>query len=166
MVSRTPAREVAARVTDPELPMLTLEDLGVLRDVAERGGGVVVTVTPTYSGCPALDTIRGDLVRALGEAGYPQVEVRTELHPPWSTDRITERGRRRLAEAGIAPPGPARAHTGGPVPLELGATRRRVPCPQCASADTELLSAFSATACKALYRCRACREPFEHFKEH
>lgn len=167
MVTRVEsAWDVAAQVTDPELPMLTLADLGVLRTVTEEGDTVVVTITPTYSGCPAMDTMRDDLVYALRAAGFAHVEVRTSLHPAWSSDWITLRGRRRLAEAGIAPPGTTPARDAGPIPLRLGPTVREVRCPNCGSADTEELSPFSATACKALRRCRACAEPFEKFKEH
>ncbi|MFF5992000.1 1,2-phenylacetyl-CoA epoxidase subunit PaaD [Prauserella flavalba] len=158
------AQAVAARVTDPELPMLTLADLGVLREVSEKDGKVVVAITPTYSGCPAMDTMRDDLVHALRGAGYAEVEVRTVLRPAWSSDWITEDGRRKLAEAGISPPGAAPRRS-GPIPLTLGPPARRVCCPHCGSAETELLSEFGATACKALHRCRACREPFEHVKE-
>lgn len=158
------ARAVAETVTDPELPMLTLAELGVLRDVTERTGRVEVTITPTYTGCPALDTMRADLRSRLATAGYPEVEIRTVLDPPWTTDWITESGRRKLSEAGIAPPGPAPRREPGPIPLALGPTRR-VRCPRCGSADTVELSRFGATACKSLRRCDACREPFEHFKE-
>jgi ring-1,2-phenylacetyl-CoA epoxidase subunit PaaD len=159
------ARTVAETVTDPELPMLTLADLGVLRDVAEEDGRVVVTITPTYSGCPAMDAMRADLIRALRAAGHDEVEVRTVLHPPWSTDWISAAGRRKLTEAGIAPPGAAPRRAEGPIPLALGPTVRTVRCPQCGSTDTEETSAFGATACRALRRCRACLEPFEHVKE-
>jgi ring-1,2-phenylacetyl-CoA epoxidase subunit PaaD len=159
-------RAVAETVTDPELPLLTLAELGVLRDVrVERDGAIVVEITPTYTGCPAMGVMRADLVHALHEAGFDVVDVRTVLAPAWSTDWITEAGRRKLAEAGIAPPGPAPSRPAGPVPLELGASRRTTNCPLCGSADTEELSEFSATACKALRRCRSCREPFEHVKE-
>ncbi|WP_424535616.1 1,2-phenylacetyl-CoA epoxidase subunit PaaD [Sphaerisporangium viridialbum] len=160
------AREVAERVADPELPMMTLADLGILRDVSEtEGGGVVVTITPTYSGCPAMAAIRADLSTALRAAGYADVRVRTVLSPAWTTDWISERGRRKLAEAGIAPPGPAPVRPRGPVPVTLGPSRRRPSCPRCGSDDTEETSRFGATACKGLWRCRACREPFEHVKE-
>lgn len=160
------ARAVAETVTDPELPMLTLADLGVLRDVSEGDGRVTVSITPTYTGCPAMDTMRDDLVHALQDAGYPDVEVHTTLNPAWSTDWISREGRRKLADAGIAPPGDALSGIGGPVPLTLGPAVHKVRCPQCGSADTVELSRFSATACKALRRCRACHEPFEQFKEH
>lgn len=163
---RTEARAVAETVTDPELPMLTLVDLGVLREVeVTEDGKVVVTITPTYSGCPAMAEMRRDLHRRLSEAGYPDVDVRTVLNPPWTTDWISDAGKRALAEHGIAPPGQAPVRGHGPVPLELGPPRRHTGCPHCGSADTEELSEFSATACKALRRCRGCREPFEHIKE-
>jgi ring-1,2-phenylacetyl-CoA epoxidase subunit PaaD len=159
------ARAVAGTVTDPELPMLTLADLGVLRDVRVEDGTVVVEITPTYTGCPAMGVMRADLLHALHRAGFPDVEVRTVLSPAWSTDWISEEGRRRLSAGGIAPPGTAPVRSPGPVPLQLGPTRRTATCPLCGSPDTEELSEFGATACKALRRCRRCREPFEHVKE-
>jgi ring-1,2-phenylacetyl-CoA epoxidase subunit PaaD len=159
------ARQVAERVLDPELPVLTLADLGVLRDVSEEAGRVVVTITPTYSGCPALDEMRADLRRDLVAAGYADVEVRTVLHPAWTTDWISSDGRRKLAEHGIAPPARIGPRAAGPVPLNLTPPPARVTCPQCGSADTTELSRFSSTACKALRRCESCREPFEHVKE-
>ena len=160
--TRTRAYDVAASVTDPEMPMLTLEDLGVLRSVEEDAGRVVVAITPTYSGCPAMATMRDDLVRTLNQAGYDEVRVRVELHPAWSSDWITDRGRAALAAHGISPPGPAAR---GPVVLNLLPTKRSVTCPRCESVDVELTSEFGATSCKALYRCTACLEPFEHVKE-
>jgi ring-1,2-phenylacetyl-CoA epoxidase subunit PaaD len=147
--------------------MLTLADLGVLRDVeVSEDGAVTVTITPTYTGCPAMDAMRDDLHAALDKAGFEDVEVKIALHPAWSTDWISEDGRRKLAAAGIAPPGRApRRAAADPVPLTLTPRPQRVACPLCGSADTELTSEFGATACKALRRCRACREPFEHVKE-
>jgi ring-1,2-phenylacetyl-CoA epoxidase subunit PaaD len=160
------ARHIAEQVPDPELPMLTLADLGVLRDVrVEADGTVVADLTPTYSGCPAMSEMRADVAARLRAAGYEQVLVRTVLHPPWTTDWITPEGRRKLAEHGIAPPGPAPRPAPGPVPLVLSATRRTVPCPRCGSPNTEETSRFGATSCKALWRCLACREPFEYVKE-
>ncbi|MEU6644624.1 1,2-phenylacetyl-CoA epoxidase subunit PaaD [Saccharomonospora sp. NPDC046836] len=159
------ARAIAETVRDPELPMLTLADLGVLREVSESDGTVTVSITPTYTGCPAMDTMRDDLVHALQGAGYSRVEVRMVLHPAWSTDWITGNGRRKLAAAGIAPPGSAPRPAPGPVRLTLAPSVRQVSCPRCGSADTELVSEFGATACKALLRCRSCHEPFEHVKE-
>ena len=158
-------RLVAESVTDPELPMISLADLGVLRDVRIEQGTVVVEITPTYTGCPAMGVMRADLVHALHRAGFADVDVRTVLAPAWSTDWITPAGRRKLLEAGIAPPGKAPVRADGPIPLQLGPTRRTAACPLCGSPDTEELSEFGATACKALRRCRTCREPFEHVKE-
>jgi ring-1,2-phenylacetyl-CoA epoxidase subunit PaaD len=156
------AREAAAAVPDPELPMVTVADLGILRDVTAEGDAVVVTITPTYSGCPAMREIAHDLRARLGRAGFADVTVRTALAPPWSSDWITAEGRRKLRDAGVAPPGPAPA---GPVPLTLGPARRQpVACPRCGSTATTQTAAFSGTACKALYRCEACREPFEYVK--
>lgn len=158
------AREVAAEVVDPELPMLTLADLGVLRAIeAADDGGLLVTITPTYSGCPATAAMRDDLVRRLRAEGYDDVRVRIALHPAWTTDWITERGRAALAAAGISAPGPARP--AGPTPLTLRPVRRDLACPQCHDTDVEPTSEFGPTACTALYRCRACGEPFEHVKE-
>ena len=159
------ALAVAETVTDPELPMLTLAELGVLRSVEDNGERVVVAITPTYTGCPAMDAMRDDLDHRLHEAGYRDVEIKVVLEPAWTTDWISESGRRKLAEAGIAPPGPAPRKHSGPIPLTLGPSVRVVACPQCGSSDTVQISGFSATACKALRRCRSCAEPFEHVKE-
>ncbi|NYE37640.1 ring-1,2-phenylacetyl-CoA epoxidase subunit PaaD [Nocardioides cavernae] len=159
------ARRVAERVTDPELPMLTLADLGVLRDVdVVADDHVVVDITPTYSGCPAMAAMRDDLVRELRAAGFGTVDVRVSLHPAWTTDWITPRGRAALAAAGISPPGPAPSHD-GPIPLTLLPTARQVRCPRCDSPATDLVSEFGSTACKAQYRCASCLEPFDHVKE-
>ena len=159
------AREVAQSVPDPELPMVTLDDLGILRDVTAEGDRVIVSLTPTYSGCPAIAEIRADVTRRLAAAGFADVEVRTVLSPPWTTDFISAAGRRKLAEAGIAPPRSVPNAVDGPVPLTLFTPGPPVACPVCGSADTERTAAFSGTACKDLYRCRACAEPFEHVKE-
>lgn len=143
------ARAAVAAVPDPEIPALTIEDLGILRDVALDGDIVVATITPSYSGCPATQPIARDVADALRHAGFADARVRTVLAPAWSSDWITEAGRRKLAEAGIAPP-----------------TRHTLLCPRCGSGETELISAFGSTPCKALHRCLACREPFEAFKCH
>lgn len=158
------ARRIASEIPDPELPMVTVADLGILRGIRMEYGSLVVTITPTYSGCPALTEIARDLHGRLTEAGLGPVTVQTALAPAWTTDWITDEGRGKLAAAGIAPPGPARH---GPVPLTLspGPGRDEVRCPLCGSADTELTAAFSGTACKALRRCRSCGEPFEQIKE-
>lgn len=248
MVTGAPAavervRELVAAVPDPELPMLTIGDLGILRNVEVRsaapddaeernnvagepqenrdaagpssrlvpdqaggaagtpgsgdadggvpgpgardvsgreggaggtqgpgdeaggGSGVVVALTPTYSGCPALEVMRRDVRGRLADAGFGDVVIRTVLDPPWSSDWITPEGRRKLAEAGIAPPGAATRRTAGPVPVTLSRRPPDVSCPRCGSGDTVEMSAFGSTACKSLRRCRACAEPFEHVKE-
>lgn len=162
LVARAVVLAALERVMDPELPMLSLVDLGVLRAVRLAAGGQVqVDLTPTYSGCPALAMMAADVTAALAGCGVGDVVVRTVLLPAWSSDDITATGRRRLAEAGIAPPGPA-----SPQVLQLGATRTRAhpACPQCSATDTEELSPFAATSCQALWRCRRCREPFPLFK--
>lgn len=156
--------EIAAAVTDPEMPMLTLQDLGVLRDVSLEDGRVVVTITPTYTGCPAMATMRDDLVHSLHDSGFADVEVRVSLHPAWSSDWITPRGRRALADHGLSAPGPAPRHDGPPL-LSLTPTRRTLTCPRCGADAAELTSEFGPTACTALYRCASCLEPFEHIKE-
>lgn len=153
------ARQVAATVVDPEVPVLTIDDLGVLRDVSVDGGRVTVTITPTYSGCPAVDVIRDDLVLALTAAGFDEVDVRLTLVPAWTTDWMSESGKQKLTDYGIAPPtGRAAA---GPIRVALA-----VKCPRCGSLDTRELARFGSTSCKALYECRACLEPFDHFKVH
>jgi ring-1,2-phenylacetyl-CoA epoxidase subunit PaaD len=159
------ARAIAAAVPDPELPMLTVADLGILRDVAAEGERLVVTITPTYSGCPALREIAHDLRHRLMAAGFAEVAVRTALAPAWSSDWITAEGRRKLRAAGLAPPHAAPSRP-GPIPLTLTAVQHEpVECPRCGSADTTQTAAFGATACKALFRCETCREPFEYVKE-
>ncbi|MFF5139442.1 1,2-phenylacetyl-CoA epoxidase subunit PaaD [Streptomyces sp. NPDC013157] len=160
------ARHIAEQVPDPELPMLTLADLGVLRDVTvEPDGTVVADLTPTYSGCPAMAEMRAGVAARLRDAGFGRVEIRTVLDPPWTSDWITPEGRRKLADHGIAPPTTAPRRPAGPVPLDLSPTRRTVPCPRCGSVATEETSRFAATSCKALWRCLSCREPFEYVKE-
>ena len=155
--TRERALEVAGAVPDPELPVLTIADLGVLRGVEVADDGAVeVTITPTYSGCPAMEAIRQDVEAALEEAGFAEVRVRTVLAPAWTTDWITDRGRAALHEYGIAPPG---RRDLGPVALTLA-----VRCPLCGSPETREISRFGSTACKALWQCRSCGEPFDHLK--
>jgi ring-1,2-phenylacetyl-CoA epoxidase subunit PaaD len=161
---RTPAYEVAAATPDPEIPMLTIEDLGILRSAHySPEEGVIVTITPTYSGCPAMREIAADIQSRLNRVGFERVTVTTELSPPWSTDWITPEGKRKLAAAGIAPP-PAAPRRTGPVPLTLGYRPPSPACPRCGSPETQLTAQFSATACKSLHRCNACGEPFEAVK--
>ena len=162
---RTRAYAVARTVTDPEMPMLTLEDLGVLRSVeVSDSGAVTVAITPTYTGCPAMATMRDDLVRVLGESGFADATIRVSLSPAWSSDWISERGRQALADHGLSAPGPVPARS-GPIALSLKPIQRAIHCPRCASSAVELTSEFGPTACKALYRCSTCLEPFEHVKE-
>lgn len=163
MVTAVTAREIAAGTPDPELPMLTIEDLGILRSVSESEDGVEVTITPTYSGCPALREIGDDVRSRLTRAGFAPVTVLTSLAPPWTTDWITPEGRRKLAEAGIAPPAAAPRRAAGPVPLTLTAPPSPG-CPRCGASGAVRTAEFSATACKSLYRCAACGEPFEGIK--
>ena len=156
------ARREAGAVVDPELPMLTLADLGMLRgvEVDDDGARVRVEIAPTYSGCPAVAEIRAGVARRLHEAGFDEVEVAVRLDPPWSTDDITPRGRALLAEHGIAPPGSARRS----VTVQLGVHVDAPPCPHCGSADTVVRSPFGPTACTALCVCGSCGEPFEHVR--
>ncbi len=165
------AWELAATVCDPEIPVLTIEDLGILRDVrvtrepdADDGGmvpAVQITITPTYSGCPAMDAIRDDLTAAFNREGYPRVDVELVLSPAWTTDWMSEAGKAKLEEYGIAPPSgrSAAARHAGPVRLSLA-----VKCPQCSSLNTKELTRFGSTSCKALYVCQDCKEPFDYFK--
>jgi ring-1,2-phenylacetyl-CoA epoxidase subunit PaaD len=153
------ASAAAGAVLDPEVPVLTIADLGVLRDVTvDAAGRVVVTVTPTYSGCPAMDVIRRDVEDAVHDAGFADVEVRTVLSPAWTTDWMTDHGRQALADYGIAPP-QSRTSKSGPILVSLS-----VRCPQCDSPDTRELSRFGSTACKSMWACNSCLEPFDHFK--
>ena len=150
----TTAWAIAASVLDPEVPVLTIEDLGILRSVDEDDDGITVTITPTYSGCPAMDSIRDDILTAFHGAGRDDVRVEFVLSPAWTTDWMTDAGKRKLLDYGIVPP-----QRRGPVALSLS-----IRCPQCGSPDTRELSRFGSTACKSLWVCQACREPFDHFK--
>jgi len=149
------------RVPDPELPVLSVRDLGIVREVLERGDGVEVVLTPTYSGCPATEVIAESVRQALADAGLGPVTVTQRLAPAWTTDWISADGRAKLQAYGIAPPSGSAAMA---VATTLRVRPRGVVCPRCGSSDTERLSAFGSTACKALHRCLACREPFEYFK--
>jgi ring-1,2-phenylacetyl-CoA epoxidase subunit PaaD len=160
-LTRAEAWAIAATVPDPEVPVVTIEDLGILRSVeVDDSGHVDVAITPTYSGCPAMEAIRTDIGAAFARAGYDDVRVEFVLAPAWTTDWMTDEGKAKLEAYGIAPP---RRRGDGPdgslVPLTLS-----VRCPQCGSPDTRELSRFGSTACKALWVCNACKEPFDHFK--
>ena len=156
--------DIAATVVDPEVPVLTIEDLGVLRAVSVAGDAVTVDITPTYSGCPAIDAMRDDIVSALSAAGYAEVRVRQVLAPAWTTEWMSSAGRAKLEAFGIAPPLPHEAGmrgSHGSVNLGLG-----IRCPHCGSLHTRQLSRFGSTSCKALYVCQRCQEPFDYFKAH
>ena len=160
------AWEALAGVPDPEVPAISIVELGIVRDVSYADGRLLVTVTPTYSGCPATELIAALIRERLAAVGFNDVDLATKLSPPWTTDWIAPEGKRKLAAFGIAPPhviGP-RIDVAGISPLRrVGVV---VPCPRCGSQQTTLLSQFGSTACKAQYRCDACREPFDYFKPH
>ena len=156
---RQRAWNAVASVVDPEIPVLTIADLGVLREVTVRDGEVEVAITPTYSGCPAMNMIALEIELALEREGFRHPKIRTVLSPAWTTDWMSEDGRRKLREYGIAPPLPSSSRR-----ALFGV--QEVACPQCGSKDTELISEFGSTSCKALWRCKACREPFDYFKCH
>lgn len=143
-------------VKDPEIPVLSIIDLGIVRAVRQDGDRLTVVITPTYTGCPAMGVIAGEIKATLADHGIAGAAVEISLAPAWTTDWMTGRGREALRSYGIAPPVPG---TCGVLPAE-------VPCPRCGSRRTSLLSRFGSTACKALYRCNDCREPFDHFKCH
>lgn len=154
--------EILGTVSDPEIPVLTILDLGIVREVKldEVSGTVEVVITPTYSGCPAMDFIEVNIRAALEEAGIAQAKITTVLSPAWTTDWLTESGKAKLKEYGIAPP------VGSADKLSLSGEKIAVECPRCGSTDTRLVSQFGSTACKSLYQCRECLEPFDYFKCH
>ncbi len=152
-------------VLDPEVPALSICDLGIVREVRADSEGLEIVLTPTYSGCPATEVIAQNVRAAIDAAGLGPARVTLQRAPAWTTDWISEAGRRKLAAYGIAPPGPA-DRSDGAVPIRFfgRGPQAALACPRCGSRQTERLSAFGSTACKALYRCLNCREPFEHFK--
>ncbi len=147
------------QVTDPEIPVVSIRDLGILRDISLDGDQVTVTITTTYSGCPAMKTIEADIRQRLSAAGYEEVLVKQSLSPAWTTDWISAQGREKLREYGIAPP----QKTAGGLCAMISADSS-LACPQCGSEHTECISEFGSTACKALYRCLDCAEAFDYFK--
>jgi len=162
-------RRVLATIPDPEIPVISIVDLGIVRGVEWDGDEPLITVTPTYSGCPATEVIMADIGRALTGAGFAKHRVEIRLAPAWTTDWITAGARARLAEFGIAPPGTrsvATARVVDTTALHRSAVRAPVPCPRCGSAHTRELSRFGSTPCKAQYRCDDCLEPFDYFKPH
>ena len=155
------AREVLQTVPDPEVPVISVVELGIIRAVNLSDRGVLsVQVTPTYSGCPAIEAININIIAALREAGFAEVQVESTIDPPWTTDDISDEGRAKLLAYGIAPPNGSASKAS-----LLGDDKPRA-CPLCASTETELISQFGSTSCKALYRCNDCREPFDYFKCH
>ncbi len=161
-----------AAVPDPEIPVISVVDLGIVRDVEWLDGEWVVSVTPTYSGCPATEVIAADIGRALVAAGVTRYRIETRLSPPWTTDWIAPDARQRLAEYGIAPPGERAAGMGQPIRIDISglhshrAAGSPVPCPRCHSFRTREQSRYGSTPCKAQYRCDDCLEPFDYFKPH
>lgn len=155
--------EWLAHVPDPEIPVISVVDLGIIRDVSWDGETCLVTITPTYSGCPAMSQISRDVIDMLQTRGVADVRINTQLSPPWTTDWLSEKGREALKGFGIAPPGERAVDISG-------ITRRtdslEVECPMCASLNTRAISHFGSTPCKALYRCNHCGEPFDYFKAH
>lgn len=156
------AWEVLGSVLDPEVPALSVRDLGIVRDVIDHGPELEVVLTPTYSGCPATEVIEQSVLDALRTEGLGPARATLRRAPAWTTDWISDEGRRKLREYGIAPPGPTLPE--GEFPIRIVRREPAIACPHCGSHHTEKLSAFGSTACKAMYRCLACREPFEHFK--
>jgi ring-1,2-phenylacetyl-CoA epoxidase subunit PaaD len=163
--SLAPVWQVLGTVLDPEVPALSVVDLGLVREVLRHDHELEVVLTPTYSGCPATELIEHNVLKALNDAGLGPARVSMRRAPAWTTDWISAEGRQKLLDYGIAPPGPVNLADGVPMHfVGRSPSGARVLCPRCASAQTERLSAFGSTACKSLYRCLACREPFEHFK--
>ncbi len=154
--------DAVGRVPDPEVPVLTIEDLGVLRNIEQLDGKIVVTLTPTYSGCPAMKYIDDGVRSVLAEAGHTDAIVNTVFSPAWTTEWMSQEGKEKLVAYGIAAPHSVSAAPTGSV---MFTRRRPVACPQCGSTDTSVISEFGSTACKALYRCKSCSEPFDYFKE-
>ncbi|MBK9533118.1 MAG: phenylacetate-CoA oxygenase subunit PaaJ [Chitinophagaceae bacterium] len=154
-------REILEQVTDPEIPVLTITDLGIVRDVKINGDEIEVVITPTYTGCPAMDMIAMNIKLALIENGYSNIKITSVLAPAWTTDWMTEDGKRKLKEYGIAPP----QSESGPRKWR-GPESFHVQCPQCNSSNTRCISEFGSTACKSLYQCNDCKEPFDYFKCH
>lgn len=155
--------KILEQVLDPEVPALTIADLGILRNVEEVEGGFIITITPTFTGCPAMRAIEDEIGLALKSAGVTNFKVRTVLAPAWTTDWMSEEGKRKLREYGIAPPSMS---TEEHLKAMISGQRKPVQCPFCGSSDTRLTSAFGSTACKALHYCDHCKQPFEEFKCH
>jgi ring-1,2-phenylacetyl-CoA epoxidase subunit PaaD len=153
--------ELLEEVKDPEVPVLSVVDLGIIRDVKTEGDEITIVITPTYSGCPAMDVIAMDIRLKLVEKGYRKVKVVQQLSPAWTTDWMTENGKEKLKGFGIAPPNPKQQYCTSEMFRE-----ESVQCPRCNSYHTQLISEFGSTACKSMYRCLDCHEAFDYFKCH
>jgi len=162
MMTESNIWDLLNNVNDPEIPVLSVIDLGIVRQVKVTGNAVEVTITPTYSGCPAMHRIESDIRDVLVAQGWSEVKIRTALQPAWTTDWLTESGKKKLKAYGIAPPN----NTHAVCHIELFQQDEAVQCPRCGSYHTQLVSRFASTACKALYKCNDCREPFDYFKCH
>jgi ring-1,2-phenylacetyl-CoA epoxidase subunit PaaD len=152
--------DLIKEIPDPEIPVLTITDLGVIRDVSMEGTKVIVTITPTYTGCPAMNQFEDDIKSTLVKNNYPEVEIKITYDPPWTTDWLSDEAKLKLQKYGIAPP---EERTTDKKYL-IGASKKNVICPQCKSPNTKMISQFGSTACKALYQCEDCKEPFDYFK--
>ncbi len=161
MATKQEILDILETVTDPEIPVLTICDMGIVRDVSvDEGGGVAVVITPTYTGCPAMHTIEINIRAALQDRGHDDVKITTVLSPAWTTDWLSESGKAKLTAYGIAPP------IGSADKNALLGEETQVPCPRCGSTQTKMVSQFGSTACKALFQCKDCLEPFDYFKCH
>ncbi len=158
-INSSEIRTILSSVCDPEIPVLTIEDLGIIRNIDTSGQRLIITITPTYSGCPAMTMIEVDMRTALLSANILDFEIKTTLSPPWTTDWISENGLKKLKDYGIAPPEKSLTSK-----LALFSKYAEVACPQCGSKETEMVSRFGSTACKAMYKCLECKEPFDYFK--
>ena len=161
MTSEKDIWKILEEVKDPEVPVLSVTDLGIIRSVITSNDKIEITITPTYSGCPALDVINMDIRLKLIEKGYRNVSIQQQLSPAWTTDWMSEEGKQKLAAYGIAPPNPKQQFCNEEMFIE-----EAVPCPRCKSHQTKLISQFASTACKSMYRCLDCKEPFDYFKCH
>jgi ring-1,2-phenylacetyl-CoA epoxidase subunit PaaD len=159
-MTRSTILEILQQVPDPEIPVLTIQDLGIIRDVKIQGEQIEVIITPTYSGCPAMDMIEVNIKAALQQEGYNQIKVTTVLSPPWTTDWLSESGKQKLKAYGIAPP------IGSVSKAALLGEEANIECPQCGSTNTRMISQFGSTPCKSLFKCLDCLEPFDYFKCH
>jgi ring-1,2-phenylacetyl-CoA epoxidase subunit PaaD len=152
--------DLIKEIPDPEIPVLTIVDLGVIRKVEDREGEYVITITPTYTGCPAMNQFEDDILKTLADNGIENAKIETSYDPAWTTDWMSDEAKQKLQDYGIAPPQEKTSDKN----YIIGNEKKRVICPQCKSEDTKMISQFGSTACKALYQCNDCKEPFDYFK--